>query len=102
MRVESTDRLYKGFMLFREQQIIKGLEFDQCMSNRGLFTHVKCTMMIDVPNLFDEIPKRKSGSWNTIIIELVDFGNYLETFRLFLLLKKSSLIVDLALYARLL
>ena len=52
---------------------------------------VKCKMQIEWCNLFDEMTKRKLGSWNTIIIELVDFGNYLEMSTLFLLLGNEFL-----------
>ncbi|XP_022738518.1 pentatricopeptide repeat-containing protein At5g50390, chloroplastic isoform X2 [Durio zibethinus] len=62
-----------------------GFEPDQYMSNRVLLMHVRCGMMIDARYLFDEMPERNLVSWNTIIGGLVDFGDYLEAFRLFLL-----------------
>ncbi|XWS51408.1 hypothetical protein CRYUN_Cryun12cG0173800 [Craigia yunnanensis] len=66
--------------------INNGFEPDQYMSNRVLLMHVKCGMMIDARNLFDEMPQRNLVSWNTIIAGLVDFGDYLEAFRLFLIM----------------
>ncbi|XVF08706.1 hypothetical protein REPUB_Repub07fG0026600 [Reevesia pubescens] len=59
---------------------------DQYMSNRVLLMHVKCGMMIDARNLFDAMPERNLVSWNTIISGLVGFGDYLEAFRLFLIM----------------
>ncbi|EOY22476.1 Pentatricopeptide repeat superfamily protein [Theobroma cacao] len=66
--------------------INNGFEPDQYMSNRVLLMHVKCGMMIDARKLFDEMPERNLVSWNTIIVGLVDFGDYLEAFRLFLIM----------------
>lgn len=64
--------------------INNGFEPDQYMSNRVLLMHVKCGMMLDARKLFDEMPERNLVSWNTIIAGLVDIGDYLEAFRLFL------------------
>ncbi|XVE56587.1 hypothetical protein DITRI_Ditri04bG0023300 [Diplodiscus trichospermus] len=66
--------------------INNGFEPDQYMSNRVLLMHVRCGMIIDARNLFDEMPERNLASWNIIIAGLVDFGDYLEAFRLFLLM----------------
>ncbi|KAA8542126.1 hypothetical protein F0562_023278 [Nyssa sinensis] len=59
---------------------------DQYMMNRVLLMHVRCGMMIDARKLFDEMPKRNLVSWNTIIGGLVDSGDYIEAFRLFLVM----------------
>ncbi|GLU12722.1 hypothetical protein SLE2022_293810 [Rubroshorea leprosula] len=61
-----------------------GFEPDQYMRNRVLLMHVKCGMMIDARNLFDEMPERNMITWNTIISGLVDAGDYLEAFRFFI------------------
>ncbi|XP_074317193.1 pentatricopeptide repeat-containing protein At5g50390, chloroplastic [Silene latifolia] len=61
-----------------------GFEFDQYMSNRVLLMHVKCGMLVDARLLFDEMPRRNSVSWNTMIAGVVDGGDYIEAFRLFL------------------
>lgn len=61
-------------------------EPDQYMRNRVLLMHVKCGMMIDARNLFDEMPYRNLVSWNTIISGLVDCGNYEEALQLFLIM----------------
>ncbi|OMO84081.1 hypothetical protein CCACVL1_11009 [Corchorus capsularis] len=66
--------------------INNGFEPDQYMSNRVLLMHVKCGMMIDARKLFDEMPERNFVSWNTIIAGLVHIGDYLEAFRLFMIM----------------
>ncbi|XP_059657388.1 pentatricopeptide repeat-containing protein At5g50390, chloroplastic [Cornus florida] len=66
--------------------IDSGFEIDQYMRNRVLLMHVKCGMMIDARALFDEMPQRNLVSWNTIIGGLVDTGDYIEAFRLFLIM----------------
>lgn len=63
-----------------------GFEPDQYMSNRILLMHVKCGMMIYARKLFDEMPERNLVSWNTIIAGHVDKGDYMEAFRLFLIM----------------
>ncbi|KAK2978202.1 hypothetical protein RJ640_030375 [Escallonia rubra] len=64
--------------------IDSGFELDQYMRNRVLLMHVKCGMMIDARMLFDEMPERNVVSWNTIIGGIVDSGDYLDAFRMFL------------------
>lgn len=64
--------------------IKSGFEPDQYLRNRMLLMHVKCKMMIDARYLFDEMPERNVVSWNTIIGGLVDSGDYVEAFRLFI------------------
>lgn len=63
-----------------------GFEADQYMRNRVLLMHMKCGMMIDARKLFDEMPEKNIVSWNTIIRGLVDMGDHLEAFRLFLIM----------------
>lgn len=64
--------------------ISNGFELDQYMRNRVLLMHVRCGMMIDARNLFEEMPERNLVSWNTIIGGLVDSGEFMEAFQLFL------------------
>lgn len=63
-----------------------GFEQDQYMRNRVLLMHVKCGMMIDARKLFVEMPEKNLVSWNTIISGLVDSGDYMEAFQLFLMM----------------
>lgn len=63
-----------------------GFEQDQYMRNRVLLMHVKCGMMIDARKLFVEMPEKNLVSWNTIIYGLVDSGDYMEAFQLFLMM----------------
>ncbi|GAV60040.1 PPR domain-containing protein/PPR_2 domain-containing protein/DYW_deaminase domain-containing protein [Cephalotus follicularis] len=67
---------------------ISSVEFepDQYLRNRLLLMHVKCGMMIDARKLFDEMSDRNLVSWNMMIGGLVDSGNYMEAFRLFLIM----------------
>ncbi|XP_057974611.1 pentatricopeptide repeat-containing protein At5g50390, chloroplastic-like isoform X2 [Malania oleifera] len=64
--------------------IDSGFEWNQNLRNRTLLMHVKCGMMIDARQLFNEMPDKNLVSWNTIIAGLVDFGDYSEAFHLFL------------------
>ncbi|OMO71681.1 hypothetical protein COLO4_28102 [Corchorus olitorius] len=66
--------------------INNGFRPDLYMSNRLLLMHVKCGRMIDARRLFDEMPRRNLVSWNTIIGGLVDIGDCLEAFRLFIIM----------------
>ncbi|XP_071731766.1 pentatricopeptide repeat-containing protein At5g50390, chloroplastic [Rutidosis leptorrhynchoides] len=61
-----------------------GFEPDLYLRNRVLLMHVLCGMMIDARILFDEMPERNLVSWNTIITGLVNCGDYLDAFRMFL------------------
>lgn len=61
-----------------------GFEPDLYMRNRMLLMHVKCGMMIDARRLFDEMPERNLVSCNMIIAGMIDSGDYLEAFLLFL------------------
>lgn len=63
---------------------VAGVEQDQYIRNRVMLMHVKCGMMRDARKLFEEMPERNLVSWNTIIAGLVDSGEYLEAFGLFL------------------
>uniref|UniRef100_A0A2P2QLM2 Uncharacterized protein MANES_06G119200 n=1 Tax=Rhizophora mucronata TaxID=61149 RepID=A0A2P2QLM2_RHIMU len=63
-----------------------GFQPDLYMRNRVLLMHVKCRMMIDARNLFDAMSERNLVSWNTIITGLVDMGDHMEAFRLFLVM----------------
>ncbi|MQL84475.1 hypothetical protein Taro_016983 [Colocasia esculenta] len=72
-------------MVFRHM-LETGFEFDQYMRNRVLLMHVKCGMIIDARQLFEEMQERNIVSWNTMISGLVDAGVYEDAFRLFLLM----------------
>ncbi|KAL5548668.1 hypothetical protein UlMin_003899 [Ulmus minor] len=63
-----------------------GFEPDLYMRNRVLLMHVRCGMMIDARKLFNEMPEKNLVSWNTIIAALVDSGDFMEAFRLFLIM----------------
>ncbi|XP_047308873.1 pentatricopeptide repeat-containing protein At5g50390, chloroplastic [Impatiens glandulifera] len=77
-------RSIRGVKRVYNHMNVCGYDPDQYMSNRVLLMHVKCGMMIDARKLFDEMPVRNLVSWNTIIGGLVDSGNYMEAFHLFL------------------
>ncbi|KAK6913351.1 E motif [Dillenia turbinata] len=74
----------KGVKRVFNYVISSGGELDQYMRDRVLLMHVKCRMMIDARRLFDEMPEKSLFSWNTIIVGLVDCGDYLDAFQLFL------------------
>uniref|UniRef100_A0A5B7BLT4 DYW domain-containing protein n=1 Tax=Davidia involucrata TaxID=16924 RepID=A0A5B7BLT4_DAVIN len=76
----------RGVKRLINHMINSGFEPDQYMRNRVLLMHVRCGMMIDARRLFDEMPERNLVSWNTIIGGLVDSGDYIEVFQLFLLM----------------
>ncbi|WOL03428.1 hypothetical protein Cni_G12148 [Canna indica] len=63
-----------------------GFEFDQYMMNRVLVMHLKCGLMVDARELFDEMPERDIVSWSIMISGLVEAGSYEEAFNLFLLM----------------
>ncbi|KAJ6760911.1 hypothetical protein OIU79_025704 [Salix purpurea] len=79
-------RSVRGVKRVFNYMINNGFEFDQYMRNRVLLMHVKCGMMIDARRLFDEMPERNLVSWNTIISGLADVGDFMEAFRLFLIM----------------
>lgn len=66
------------------------VDLDLYMRNRVLLMHVKCGMMIDARQLFEDMPERNLVSWNTMIGGLVDTGDYLDVFRLFLLMWEDN------------
>ncbi|WCJ36255.1 Pentatricopeptide repeat (PPR-like) superfamily protein [Euphorbia peplus] len=63
-----------------------GFEPDQYLRNRILLMHVKSGMMVHARKWFDEMPEKNIVSWNTIIRGVVDVGDYVEAFRLFLVM----------------
>ncbi|KAG8388087.1 hypothetical protein BUALT_Bualt02G0088700 [Buddleja alternifolia] len=67
-----------------------GVDLDLYMMNRVLLMHVKCGMMIDARQLFEDMPERNVVSWNTIIGGLVDSGDYIDAFRLFLMMWEDN------------
>uniref|UniRef100_A0A7N0ZQZ9 DYW domain-containing protein n=1 Tax=Kalanchoe fedtschenkoi TaxID=63787 RepID=A0A7N0ZQZ9_KALFE len=77
-------RSIRGVKRVFGRMIATGFRFDQYMRNRVLLMHVKCGMMLDARKLFDEMPDRNVVSWNTVIGGLVDSGEYMESFQLFL------------------
>ncbi|KAA0039490.1 pentatricopeptide repeat-containing protein [Cucumis melo var. makuwa] len=80
----------RGVKRLFNYMVDNGFEPDQYMRNRVLLMHVKCGMMIDACRLFDEMPERNAVSWSTIISGYVDSGNYVEAFRLFILMWEES------------
>lgn len=68
-----------------------GVDLDLYMMNRVLLMHVKCGMMIDARHLFEDMPERNVVSWNTIIGGLVDSGDFIDAFRLFLMMWEDNL-----------
>lgn len=66
--------------------VSSGFEPDLYLRNRVLLMHVKCAMMIDAYELFEEMQERNLVTWNTIIGGLVDSGNLFEAFRLFFIM----------------
>lgn len=73
-----------------------GFEQDQYMRNRVLFMHVKCGMMIDARQLFDSMPEKNMVSWNTILSGLVDSGDFMEAYRLFLMMWQEFSTLDVS------
>ncbi|KAI3463626.1 hypothetical protein Pfo_020289 [Paulownia fortunei] len=67
-----------------------GVDLELYMMNRVLLMHVKCGMMIDARQLFEDMPERNLVSWNTIIGGLVDSGDYIDAFRLFLMMWEDN------------
>ncbi|CAI0446445.1 unnamed protein product [Linum tenue] len=63
-----------------------GFEPDLYMRNRVLLMHIKSGLMEEARLLFDEMPEKNLVSWTTIMGGLLDIGEYLEAFRLFLLM----------------
>lgn len=63
-----------------------GFEQDQYMRNRVLLMHVKCGMLIDARELFDSMPEKNMVSLNTILSGLVASGDFMEAFRVFLMM----------------
>lgn len=74
----------RGVKRVFNHMVCSGVELDLYMRNRVLLMHVKCGMMLDAGSLFDEMSETNLVSWNTIIVGLLDSGEYKEAFRLFL------------------
>ncbi|KAH6819453.1 Pentatricopeptide repeat superfamily protein [Perilla frutescens var. frutescens] len=79
-------RSIRGVKRVFSHMVNSGVDFDLYMMNRVLLMHVRCRMMIDARQLFEDMPERNLVSWNTIIGGLVDSGDYLDAFRLFLMM----------------
>ncbi|KAL5731012.1 hypothetical protein ACHQM5_003778 [Ranunculus cassubicifolius] len=73
----------RGVKRVYKYMVNSGYEPDLYMSNRILAMHVECRMMMDAKRLFGEMPVRNVVSWNTIILGLVDSGDYEVAFDLF-------------------
>ncbi|KAJ8752550.1 hypothetical protein K2173_005439 [Erythroxylum novogranatense] len=95
VRVSTYDALMSACIGLRSVRAVRrvfnymtsnGFEPDLYMRNRVLLMHVKCGMMIDAKNLFDQMPEKNLLSWTMMITGLVDMGDYSEAFRLFLLM----------------
>ncbi|PON65377.1 DYW domain containing protein [Parasponia andersonii] len=63
-----------------------GFEPDLYLRNRVLLMHLRCGMMIDARKLFEEMPEKNLVSWNMMVAGHVDSGEFLEAFRLFLMM----------------
>lgn len=61
-------------------------EFDQYFRNRILLMHLKCGMIFEARQLFDEMPERNVVSWNIIISGLLDLGSFEEAFDMFFIM----------------
>nr|GLL18019.1 pentatricopeptide repeat-containing protein At5g50390, chloroplastic [Ipomoea trifida] len=57
---------------------------DMYMSNRILLMHVRCGLMLDARQLFEEMPQKNYVSWNKMVAGLVESGDYVEAFQLFI------------------
>ncbi|CAJ1899256.1 unnamed protein product [Sphenostylis stenocarpa] len=77
-------RSIRGVKRVYNYMINSGFEPDLFVMNRFLFMHVKCGLMLEARNLFDEMPERDTVSWMTMIGGLVDSRKFSEAFRLFL------------------
>ncbi|CAA0816550.1 Pentatricopeptide repeat-containing protein -chloroplastic [Striga hermonthica] len=60
------------------------VKLDLYMMNRVLLMHVRCGMTMKARLLFEDMPERNTVSWNMIIGGLVDSGDFINAFRLFL------------------
>lgn len=83
-------RSIRGVKRVFNHMLNSGVDLDLYMMNRVLLMHVKCGMMIDARQLFEDMPERNLVSWNTIIGGLVDSGDYIDAFRLFLTMWEDS------------
>ncbi|KAL0464104.1 UNVERIFIED_CONTAM: Pentatricopeptide repeat-containing protein, chloroplastic [Sesamum latifolium] len=83
-------RSIRGVKRVFNHMLNSGVDLDLYMMNRVLLMHVKCRMMIDARQLFEDMPERNLVSWNTIIGGLVDSGDYLDAFRLFLIMWEDN------------
>lgn len=72
-------------MVFRHM-VRTAFEFDTYMTNRVLLMHVKCGMIFEGRQLFEQLQDKNAVSWNTMISGLVDAGFYEDAFKLFLLM----------------
>ncbi|KAL8474596.1 hypothetical protein ACS0TY_031157 [Phlomoides rotata] len=77
-------RSIRGVKRVFKHMVNSEVDLDLYMRNRVLLMHVKCGMMIDARQLFEDMPERNVVSWNTIIGGLVDSGDHIEAFRMFL------------------
>ncbi|GAB2289397.1 hypothetical protein Dimus_023707 [Dionaea muscipula] len=84
-------RSVRGVKKVLDHILSSGFELDPYMWNRVLLMHVRCGMMVDARQLFDDMPERNLVSWNTIISGLVDSGDFGEAFHLFLTTWMSTL-----------
>ncbi|KAF3631584.1 hypothetical protein P3S67_008850 [Capsicum chacoense] len=79
-------RSIRGIKRVHNHMVTSALVLDQYLWNRILLMHIKCRMILYARSIFDDMPERNSVSWNTMVGGLLDFGDYLEAFRLFFLM----------------
>ncbi|KAL6545564.1 hypothetical protein OROGR_009438 [Orobanche gracilis] len=87
-------RSIRGVKRVFDHMLHSKVDLDLNMMNRGLLMHVKCRMMIDARQLFDDMPEKNMVSWNTILGGLVGSGNFIEAFRLFLMMWDDDSDID--------
>ncbi|PHU16343.1 hypothetical protein BC332_17548 [Capsicum chinense] len=74
-------RSIRGIKRVHNHMVTSALVLDQYLWNRILLMHIKCRMISYARSIFDDMPERNSVSWNTMVGGLLDFGDYLEAFR---------------------
>ncbi|EPS62684.1 hypothetical protein M569_12105, partial [Genlisea aurea] len=82
----------RGVKRLTNRALKSGIDFNVYMMNRLLSMHVMCGMMIDARQLFDEMPERNLYSWTIMIGGLVEFGDFVDAFRVFSLMLEEKVV----------
>nr|GMC55921.1 pentatricopeptide repeat-containing protein At5g50390, chloroplastic [Ipomoea batatas] len=77
-------RSIRGAKRVYDHIVRSGVQPDMYMSNRILLMHVRCGLMLDARQLFEEMPQKNYVSWNKMVAGLVESGDYVEAFQLFI------------------